>query len=97
VKTVRMILSAALIATVLLLFSSLPNSSGATFLTGAQRIGVNAADFPGSAPTPGGNRWARDFADGNSHANESILQALLGLGMIAFSSISMRARRRRDS
>ncbi len=96
-KTARMILSAALvIATVGLLIYSLHNSSGATFLTSAQRIGVFAGDFPESAPTSEGNR-SSDFTDGNPHAKESAVQALLGLGMIAISGISMRARRHRDS
>jgi hypothetical protein len=96
VKTVKMILSTALVAIVILTFCVLQYSSGTTFLPGTVRIGVLAADFPGS-PQPIGNPLSRGFADGNSHVNESVLQALLGLGMIAFSGFSMRARRRRDS
>lgn len=95
-KTVKMILSTALVAIVVLTICVLQYSSGATFLPGTVRIGVLAADFPG-VPQPDGNRFSRGFADGNSHVNESVLQALLGLGMIAFSGFSMRARRRRDS
>jgi hypothetical protein len=96
VKTVKMILSAALVTTVVLTFCLLQYSSGITFPPGTARIGVLVADFPGS-PQPIGDRFDRNFADGNSHVNESVLQALLGLGMIAFSGFSMRARRRRDS
>ena len=95
-KTVKMSLSAALVGMVVLTFCLLQYSSGANFLPGAARIGIFAADFPGS-PQPDGNRFGRNFADRNSHVNESVLQALLGLGMIAFSGFSMRARRRRDS
>jgi hypothetical protein len=96
VKTIKMILSTALIAVVVLTFCLLQYSSGTTFPPGTVRIGVLLADFPGS-PHPTGNQFDRNFADGNSHVNESVLQALLGLGMIAFSGFSMRAWRRRNS
>ena len=95
-KTAKMSLSAALVAMIVLTCCMLQYSSGAKFLPGAARIGILAADFPGS-PQPNGNQFDRDLTDRNSHVNESVLQALLGLGMIAFSGFSMRARRRRDS
>ena len=95
-KTVKMSLSAALVATAVLAFCLLQYSSGAKFLPDAARIGILAVDLPGS-PQPSGNRFDREFADRNFHVNESTLQALLGLGMIAYSGFSMRARRRRDS